>query len=140
MNVGAEHNIPAWYSSALLLLCAILLAVTDQAKRALGDRYSLWWAGLALEFTVLSLDEATGLHEKIPRLLARLLDDPGIVRSCTGPAALLLVALLAVYAPFLLRLPAHARHLFALSGGIYVAGVLGVEYLGQRLILPAHGP
>ena len=62
-HCGQEGNVTTWFSSMLLLVSAALLALIAAGKRKLGQPYTGHWAGLALIFLYLSLDEAARIHE-----------------------------------------------------------------------------
>ena len=62
-TLEGETNVPAWYSSSMLLLCSLLLVIIGVAKQHLGDRYTAHWILMAVIFLYLSLDEAAQLHE-----------------------------------------------------------------------------
>lgn len=74
MNVSHEASIPAWYSSLLLLSCAILLFITTYAIHVEGGRSKWYWGLLGLIFLYLSIDEAAELHEILTVPMRDLLD------------------------------------------------------------------
>ena len=63
--LGNEHNIPAGFSSLLLLLCASLLSIITLARKRQGESDVLYWRGLAAIFLFLSFDELFALHERL---------------------------------------------------------------------------
>ena len=67
-DVGKEGNIPALYSAATLLVCAILLAVISFTKRHKKDPYLFHWVGLSIIFSFLAWDEAVQVHEKLNKV------------------------------------------------------------------------
>lgn len=129
-NVDNEANIPAWYSSGALLLCAILLGIVTLAKRQEGDRYTLHWAGLSCIFAFLSLDEAVSLHEGwLPAAIAASFQGMKYNWIVVGVCFVGIIAL--IYLPFLLALPAKTRFLMLLSGALFVSGALGIEWISN---------
>lgn len=72
MNLEQEGNIPTWYSSAKLLVLAVLALVFAAAAvdRHRSGRVALWLMTAAL-FAGLSLDEAATLHERTARWVMR---------------------------------------------------------------------
>ena len=62
-DVDKEGNVPAWYSSAALLIASALLAVIAGAKRQRRAPYWIHWSALALIFLYISLDETAEIHE-----------------------------------------------------------------------------
>ena len=73
-QVSSEGKFPTWYSACTLLICSLLLLVISYAKRRTHDRYFLHWLGLAVIFALMSLDEATELHEMTSSGIRSLLD------------------------------------------------------------------
>lgn len=119
-SLGFEANVPTWYASSLLVLCAA--ALVECAARAAIDR--LAWASLAAIFAFMSLDEAIEIHEH----LGGLVPAHGVLFfSWVIPASVVVGALGLAYLRFLGRLPAIDRGRFALAGAIYVGGALGME-------------
>jgi hypothetical protein len=129
-DLEEEANIPTWYSSATLLLCAGLLAVIAAAKRGSGERYAGHWYGLSLIFLIISVDESATLHEKVSTVLSRALDTGGILYyAWVIPAAVFLVVFGLGYLKFWIDLPAHTRWLFLAAGALYVGGAFALEML-----------
>ena len=63
LNVDREMNLPTWYSASALVLASLLLGLIA-ADHGVPAQDRVNWAGLAVIFTGLSLDEATALHER----------------------------------------------------------------------------
>ena len=78
-RVDGETNIPTWYSSSLLLLCALVLAVIGKMKLQGYDRYALHWVLLSGGFVYLSLDEAAVLHEMLNKPAVALISPAGLL-------------------------------------------------------------
>jgi hypothetical protein len=72
-DVGAESNIPTWFSSLELLLSSVLLAAIALASKRGGGRYGRHWGVLSLIFLLLSVDEGASIHEAMGVALERLL-------------------------------------------------------------------
>lgn len=129
-DVNGENNIPTWYSSTTLLLCALLLWVIAEVKHHHGDRYTRHWKGLSIIFMLLSLDETASLHD--------LLNPLGTAVNASGfflfiwvvPGIIFVLSVLLFYWRFLMNLPAKTRYLILLSGVIYVFGAIGLEMIG----------
>jgi len=127
-DVNGEHNIPAWFSSSLLMLSSVLLAAITTIKKKASERYVRHWLGLSVIFVYLSMDEAIGIHEKTIVPLRTELNATGFLYSTwilvgAGFVGIVLLA----YLKFILHLPLKTRNLFILAGTIYVGGALGVE-------------
>jgi hypothetical protein len=55
--VGAEYNLPTWYSSFMLLASALVIVIIAYIHYARSDRYVRHWCFLAGLFALFSLDE-----------------------------------------------------------------------------------
>jgi hypothetical protein len=129
-DLDIERSIPTWFSSAQLLLCAILLALIAQVKQVVRDGYRFHWAMLSAIFVLFSIDEALAFHERSIKPLRNALNTSGFLHfAWVIPAALFVLVMLLFYRRFLLHLPAKTRRLFLVAGGIYVMGSLGMEIL-----------
>jgi hypothetical protein len=127
-DLEKETNIPTWYSSATLLLCAGLLAVIGAAKKGSGDRYAGRWYGLSIIFLLLSVDELATLHEKVSARLSNVLHTGGIFYyAWVIPAAVFLIVFGLAYLKFWIDLPADTRWLFFAAGFMYLTGAFGLE-------------
>lgn len=131
-NLDGERNVPAVFSTLLLLSCACLLALIAHASRRKGAGY-LYWLGLALIFVYLACDEFFELHEGLVVPVRSALHASGLLYfAWVIPYAAALAVLALVYLKFVFRLPIRTRRLFILAGLIYVAGALGMELLGGQ--------
>ncbi len=138
-DVNGEANIPAWFSSALLLACGALLGAIALLNRAKGDRFTRHWGALGLLFCLLSLDETAELHERMIAPLRTGLNATGFLYSTWILVGGGLVGLLALsYFRFLKNLPPQSRNLFLISAGIYIGGAIAVEAV-HGYYLYAHG-
>lgn len=134
ISVSSDTSVPAWYSSLVLLLCFMLLAVVAIARRRNGDRFALRWAGLALIFLYLSADEMLRLHERASDKIVQ----PAFKYLGVEASGLLNYPWIALYAPlvlvfalayfgFWLALPEKTRILFLAAAALFVGGGIGVE-------------
>jgi len=131
-NLDGERNVPAVYSTLLLLFCACLLALIAHASRHKGAGY-LYWLGLALVFVFLASDEFFELHEGLVVPVRSALSTSGLLYfAWVIPYTAALAVLALIYFKFVLRLPVRARGLFLLAGLIYIGGTLGMELLGGQ--------
>ena len=106
----------------------VLIAVGSRLKQ----RPHTWhWAGLAAIFALLSLDEATGIHELSTGPLRELLGPSApMYYAWVIPAFLCLVPFGLVYSKFVFLQEEGTRNLFVIAGAVYLAGALGVEMIG----------
>ena len=132
-DVNKEANLPAWFSSSVLLASAMVLWDAAREKSAVRDRYARHWWVLAAVFLYLSLDELISLHEATSGMIRGALgvSDEGAPSQAWILLAAPLVLLFAlVYLPFLFHLPTRVRLLTVAAGCTYVAGALGMEVPG----------
>ncbi len=132
-SVNAESSIPTWYSVLLLCIAALLLGAITQAKWRHGDQFKYYWAGLAIAFVYLSIDEGAAIHEIASDPLQALFHSTGYLAFGWVIIAVPLAILLALlYIPFLLHLSPRWRSLLIASGLIYVTGSLLFEAIGAN--------
>ena len=135
LNANGEANFPAWWNASLLLLvafCALTARVQepDKARRRA-------WLLVAVAGLLMSMDEITGLHERLnglvlstglnPQTFPWLI--PGVFIA--GAGFFLLVRVGRALPP-----PARGSLLLALS--TYAAGAIGVEALNGLLRETRH--
>ena len=134
-NVDLEKNIPTFFSSILLLSCSTVLFVIYRKKHDERDRFQRHWAGLALIFLYLSIDEMASIHELADKPLRNLLNATGYLYATWILLGVLFsLIVFFVYCRFLISLESRWRTLFLLSGGIYIAGAIGMEMIGNNYV------
>ena len=130
-DLNEEHNIPTWYSSAILLLCGIIIYSIGLDKKNLKDRYYRHWLWLSIIFFYLSLDEAISIHENFE--VQFLIEEGNILYndSWVIVAGILVALFIFAYRRFLQHLPSATRKMFIISGCIYIFGSVGMEIVGS---------
>lgn len=132
-NLDREANIPTLYSSVSLMLCAALLAVIAIARKRQEKRDYLYWAGLAVIFLFLGVDDGAAIHENIIRPLRDALNTSGVLYfAWVIPYGLFVIAIGVIYLRFLFSLPVRIRNLIILAGILFVGGALGFELIGGQ--------
>jgi hypothetical protein len=135
LDVNQEAAIPAWFSSAALLGCGVVLAVIASVKRGRGARDTLHWVSLAVLFVYLSVDEAAGIHELWGEPLRGYLPREGYLYfTWVLPAVFVVGAVALVYLRFVWNLPATTRFQFVVAAALFVGGALGVETLSGKWV------
>jgi hypothetical protein len=130
-----ERSISTWFSSSLLLLCAVLMALIGYAE----GRWRRHWLALAAVFVVLSVDEAAALHERTNEPVREALGTGGFLYlAWVVPAAVLLVVLAAVFRRWARDLSPDTRRRFLVAAAIFVGGAFGLEMVGGQ-IADRHG-
>lgn len=122
-DLDSENNLPTWFSAALLMLAA---AVTWLRACVEGEPRVTHWTVLAVGFAVLSVDEVAGMHETF---------NTAVDFTWAIPGGLLVLAVGVYFVPFLLALPRATARRFVLAGALYVAGAVGMEFIGNYLAL-----
>lgn len=145
-SVGADISVPSWYSSAALLLSAVLLSLIAITKRKSRDMYTLHWTGLAVVFYLLSIDEVATLHERMGVAFTQLSDEAFVsdIFSFLPPlegsfyyawtiiAIPLVVIFLLTYLRFVLRLPSQIKYLFIIAATVFLLGAIGMESVASN--------
>ena len=133
----AEKNIPAFFSTFNLLLCAALLFIISKADRG---RYSKRWFYLAFVFIFLALDELISIHEVLTgpsrAIMQKLLgsQELGILYyAWVVPYALLLAVAAVYFYKFVFSLPRKILLNFILAAGIFLTGAIVMEMSGGYL-------
>lgn len=130
-DLDGEGNIPAFYSSFMLLDCAGLLGLIAATQKQSRDFRQ--WRFLAFVFLYLAADELLSIHEIfiIPDLRDALHLPAAFDHIWVIPGTILVGLLVFKYLGFLRRLPQETSRLFILAGLIYVGGALGMEFLSD---------
>lgn len=127
-SVNTEESIPTWYSTFLLLLASLLLAFITHQKKETAAPYFKHWAGLALLFLFLSLDEGAVIHEIFADPMQENFQTTGFFAFGWQLAYLPWVIVVGLaYVPFVLKLPADTAKLFIAAGLLYIGGAVVIE-------------
>lgn len=130
-NLDKEGNIPTLYAAVTTLPCAGLLAVIAAARKKQEKREYLYWAGLAVIFLFLAVDDGAALHENIIAPLRNALHTTGVLYyAWVIPYGIFVIVLGLTYFRFLFSLSARIRYLMIFAGILYVGGALGFELIG----------
>ncbi len=128
VSLDGEANIPAWFSSALLLSAAALVALVAIDAVVREQRWARHWAGLAVVYVVLSLDETAEIHERIGSWLRAQLDLHGPLYYAGVIPALALAAIVGItYFRFFRALPHDTRLGIGIAAALYIGGAAGIE-------------
>lgn len=134
-SVNVENSIPTWYSSMLLLLVSVILALIANTKWSNHDAYRWHWVGLALGFLYLSIDEGAAIHEYFTDPLFFALNTSGYLYFAWIIVAVPLVILFGLmYVRFLIHLPPITRYGFILAAALYTGGALFIESLSASYL------
>jgi hypothetical protein len=140
-DVNSEANVPTWFSSLLLSGDALLAGLVAGLVRRAGGRDARHWAGLAALLSLMSLDEAAALHERLRIPAAALLGGPssGLLHfAWVLPGALLALVVGTAFLGFVARLPGATRRLVVAAGAVYLTAAVGLES-ASGMVLEAQG-
>ncbi len=132
-DLGAENNIPTYFSALQLLTAAVLLGVIARHQALIRSPWRRHFLILAIGFVFLSVDEAASIHETALGRLGRSLLGDTSAFAWLGPGIVIVVLVALSYLRFLLALPRRFRVLFGASGAIFVAGAVGAEWIGSEI-------
>ncbi|MBC7875602.1 MAG: hypothetical protein H7Y59_00410 [Anaerolineales bacterium] len=123
-----EGNIPTYYNVVLLLIPTALLFAIGASKSLLKDKFRYQWYMLAFVFLLLSIDEASSLHERLIKPMREFSDAGRLFYFAwivPGIAAVILFGLF--FLMFFLHLDRKFKVLFFISLAVYIGGVIGGE-------------
>lgn len=131
-GLGQEANVPTFFSSATLLIAALLAAVIALVKYQRRDALAFHWFLLSALLCLMSLDETAMLHETIGVVSARVLlglnGETWYVYYAWVPLGIVIgVFILWWFSTLWRSLGADIRRRFAWAAILYFGGVLGAE-------------
>jgi hypothetical protein len=132
-RLDEKITVPTWYSSSLMLICAVLLGLIAADKRSQGDRYANHWGFLSLLLLLLSVDEVSALHLRVD-FVSRYVLQLGVLRY--GLYLLIALALGAIvwfYRKFWMHLPRPTQWQIGAVGLFYAASIL-IDKTTKRLL------
>jgi hypothetical protein len=139
LDPAREANVPTWFSSSLLLLTGVALALAGARLKAAGSRDARWWLALAAVACLASLDETANLHELLSQQARRAYDFGfgQVWVLFVGPLA---GAFILVCRRFVLRQEPRVRRPLVLGTALLAGGALGVELVEILLERSGAGP
>ncbi len=130
-SFGDQVNVPTWYSSSLMLLCALLMLVIAWDSHDKGDRFARHWGFLSLLLIFLSANEVVLLHRRLFALFIYVLPLPGKHLIGFFLLTTFVVGLFLAYRKFLACLPRQILSSFVAVGTLYFAAAL-IDKLDKR--------
>ncbi len=139
-DLNAEQTVPAWYSTALLIVAAVITAATAVGKSVNGEPFVGHWYGLSGIFVYLSMDEALEIHERAIEPVSNVIPVGGLLYfAWVVPGAIAVLAVGLIYLRFLANQPRRLARNMVLAGSTYVGGALILEMVGG-LLFETYGP
>ena len=141
LNMDREVNLPTLFSSALLLMAALLMRRLGQSSDHIAAQD---WRLLSKIFIFLALDEALQIHEIliIPGLRHQV--HPALASTWVVPYAALALIMLWKFRSFLGSIPRATATGLLRSGAVYVGGAIGMEMIGsfavRSSLIRLHSP
>jgi len=127
--LDTEHCLGSYYSSVLMIIAALLMAVIGQMTKTRWRR--IQWFVLAAIFTAMSFDESISFHEVLIEPLRSVFSFSSYLHfAWIVPGALFVMAVGLAYLPFVFSMPPHIRNRVIASGALYVTGALALEAVG----------
>jgi hypothetical protein len=137
-DVNSEANVPTWFSTALLLAAAATASLVGVMVRRAGGRDAGRWLALAGVLALLSLDEASVLHERLGGPADALLGDAAGRFAWVIPGAVLAAVVGAFFLGFVSRLPGRIRRHVLGAGTAFLMGAVLIEAISGA-VLEAQG-
>jgi hypothetical protein len=129
-DVNDENNVPTWFSTICLFLCALAAASIGLLERRRKTPWSIGWFILAGTFVFFSIDEAASMHEMVSARLEAAFHPSGVLHyPWVVPAGLFVAGLLFSLQGFFRQLPAAARRGLAVAASVYFGGCIVMEML-----------
>jgi hypothetical protein len=136
-----ELNLPTLFSSALLLMAALLMQRLGQSSDRIAAQD---WRLLSKIFIFLALDEALQIHEIliIPGLRHQV--HPALASTWVVPYAVLALIMLWRFRHFLGSISRATASRLLRSGAVYIGGAIGMEMIGsfavRSSLIRLHSP
>jgi hypothetical protein len=132
-DLDEEYNVPTYFSVALMLLAALLLAaIAILAGKSQHPDVSKW-SMLSAGFLCMAYDEVFMVHERLIHPIRAVWGKSslGIFYYAWVIPAVVLVFFLGLYfLRFLLRLPKPTRFMFVIAAFLYLGGCIDFEFIG----------
>lgn len=137
--MNLERNVPALYSSIILLISSFLLYVISIKMKITEDNFNKHWKYLSIIFLIMSIDETASIHERLIQPIRELFNLNGFFYFSwviVGLAVVFVIGL--IYLNFLFKLPHKIRNQFIIAFILYIGGAIGVE-LPEGYYYEIHG-
>lgn len=130
-NYNGENNIPAFFSSIILVIASALLFLIYHTRSSLNpSSRKKYWLMLSIIFLFLAVDENVQIHEEVTKVVRPLLasDLSGFLHwAWVVPYFIAFLAIAAYFMSFVISLPIFTRNLIFIAGFLFVFGAVGLE-------------
>lgn len=131
--IDIEGNIPTLFSSFILLLASLLLALISTLKKGSGDPQWRHWAILSLALLYMAIDEGSRIHELLNGPARSLLGQhaTGIFTHAWVIFGISLILIFSLsYLRFFFSLPRSVQKQFFAAAATFFSGAVGMEMVG----------
>jgi hypothetical protein len=136
LHVGFELNVPAFFSTVILTIASLVLAVIAVLKRRQRDRYVVEWCILSIGFFLMAFDELLSVHEKMIEPMQELLGGRNLgifYFAWVIPMGIVVLILAVLFFRFWWNLPPQTRIHFLIAAAMFLGGAVGLELVeGQH--------
>lgn len=133
-DMDQEKNLPTFFSTFLAVIASALLLAISAIKKKTVRPWKLW-AGLSVIFLLIAIDDFTAMHEHLSRPVHDLFNAQGLLYfAWIIPYGLFVMVLAGIYGRFVFQMPTHIRNGLLLAATIFMAGAIGFELLGGKLV------
>lgn len=129
-SVDYELNVPAFFSTLILVFAAVLLAIITFFKKKQLAPYRWHWAILTCGFVFMAFDEMASIHERLIEPMRTVLggENLGVLFfAWVVPGMAVVIVLGLVFLRFWWNLPARTRFWVLVAAVLYLAGAIGME-------------
>jgi hypothetical protein len=132
-DLDMERNIPTLFSSAILLISALLFYLLSKVPNEQEKGNRLFWLGLSIVFTFLAFDESAKIHENLGDFTENFVDATGYLFYPWVISYSIFVLILGLfYIRFFWRMESKVFWSFMISAAIFLSGAIGFELLGAN--------
>ena len=126
-----ENNIPTYFSSVNLLICAVLIFFIYRFYKIRNIPENRYWFFLSFLFLYLSLDESASFHEMLIRPMNEIFgfESVWLYYPWVIPGIIICLVIGVFLFKFYTRLPMRYRVLFGLSAFLFIGGSIGMEII-----------
>lgn len=139
IDMDYEGNVPTLFSAFLFIFAAVLLMLISSQAEDKESAFKGWrgekfkWAGIALVFIFLGVDEGTKMHEYVGDWVEQFINAQGFLYfPWVLPYMLIFTFLVFVYLPFYFRLPSKTRKEFFIAAALFLTGAVVFEVFSAR--------
>ncbi len=135
LYVDFELNVPAFFSTLILLIASAILAVITILKRQQKDLYTIEWAILTIGFMMMAFDELLSVHERMIEPMQELLGNKNLgifYFAWVIPMGLLVLLLAILLFRFWWNLPPKTRLYFMIAAVMFLGGSFGLELIESK--------